>query len=282
MALPFDATLKDLVQNHPHDWLAALGAPTAGPVSVLTPDLSTLTAFADIVLQAGDDLLHLDLQSGPDPNLPRRVLLYNVLLHERYGLPVHSVVVLLRPRADRSDLTGEVSYQARPGRGGLNFRCEVVRVWQQPVETLLAGGPGIIPLAPLGRLPDGVSAEEALPGVIERLAQRVVQVATPEEVGTLLTAAFVLTGMRLSRELVIRLFRGIRAMHESTTYQYILEEGAINEARKLLLRQGRKRFGDPTPAAEATLQAIADLDRLERMSDRLLEIDTWDALLETS
>src|SRR3954467_5184310 len=117
MPLPFDATLKDLVQSYPLDWLAQLDSPAPGPVRVLTPDLSTLTAFADIVLQVGDSLLHLDFQSGPDPRHSRRLLVYNVLLYDEYELPVHTVVVLLRPRANRSDLTGRVVYEARPGRG---------------------------------------------------------------------------------------------------------------------------------------------------------------------
>src|SRR5438876_10998326 len=53
MPLPFDATLKKLVQAHPRDWLAALHVPAADPVEVLTPDLSTVTRFADTVLRAG-------------------------------------------------------------------------------------------------------------------------------------------------------------------------------------------------------------------------------------
>src|SRR5438270_180394 len=93
--LPFDATLKDLVRDYPDDWRAQLDGPGRGPVRVLTPDLSTLTAFADVVLHCGDSLLHLDFQSGPDPALQPRVLLYNALLHREYGLPVHSLIVLL-------------------------------------------------------------------------------------------------------------------------------------------------------------------------------------------
>jgi hypothetical protein len=62
VSLPFDATLEDLVQAHAADWLAVLDQPPSGPVEVLTPDLSTLTAFTDIVLRTGESLLHLDFQ----------------------------------------------------------------------------------------------------------------------------------------------------------------------------------------------------------------------------
>lgn len=91
MSLPFDATLKDLVQGHVADWLTLLNETPTGPVEVLTPDLSTVTAFTDIVLRTGASLMHLDFQSGPDSALPCRVLLYNVLLFDAYGLPVHSI-----------------------------------------------------------------------------------------------------------------------------------------------------------------------------------------------
>ena len=118
MPLPFDATLKQLVQAHPRDWLAALQVPATEPVEVLTPDLSTVTRFADTVLRLGDrGLLHLDFQGGPDAALPRRLLLYNALLHEAYGLPVHTAVVLLRPGTGHARLRGTVGYQLVPRQG---------------------------------------------------------------------------------------------------------------------------------------------------------------------
>jgi hypothetical protein len=78
-------------------------------------------------------------------------------------------------------------------------------------------------------------------------------------------------------------------MRESSTYQAILDEGreegqvqgALREARKILLRQGGHKFGKPEPAVETAIQAITDLDRLERMSDRLLTVTTWHDLLTT-
>src|SRR5436190_21909221 len=139
MPLPFDATLKQLVQAHPRDWLEALHVPVDAPVEVLTPDLSTVTRFADTVLRVGDrGILHLDFQSGPDAALPRRLLLYNTLLHEAYAVPVHTAVVLLRPGAGRAGLRGAVKYQMVPRRGRRDFRFEVVLHWELQAEDLLA------------------------------------------------------------------------------------------------------------------------------------------------
>src|SRR5207253_7203077 len=152
MPLKFDATLKDLVRASPRDWLAALGCP--GEARLISADLSSVSAFADLVFQGDDRLLHLDFQTGADAALPRRTLRYNVLLYEQFGLPVESFIILLRRRADRSDLTGHVQYAGADGSPILDFRFTVVRVWQRPCEEFLNGGLGLAPLATLGALPE--------------------------------------------------------------------------------------------------------------------------------
>ena len=121
MPLEFDATLKGLARAHPLDLLGLLEPLPAGPIEVLSPDLSTVSAFSDLVFRVADIILHIDVQAGPDPRADRRTLRYNVLLHELYERPVHSVVILLRRRADRGDLAGRVVYEAQPGRGRLQF-----------------------------------------------------------------------------------------------------------------------------------------------------------------
>ena len=209
--------------------------------------------------------------------------LYNVLVRDRYGEPVHTVLVLLHRRADRSDLTGTHRYELWPGRGGVEFRFEVIRIWEVPVEALLSAGVGVAPLAPLGRLPEGVTPQEAMAAVVQRLEERVVTEA-PDDAETLLTAAFILTGLRLDKAELDN-FQGVRAMRESSGYQIILDEGRIEGeirgVRATILRQGRKRFGSPGEAVESALQAITDLERLGRMSERVLDASDWQDLAAT-
>jgi hypothetical protein len=69
------------------------------------------------------------------------------------------VLILLRLRTGRGDLTGPVRYQARPGRGGLTFDFEIIRLWRPPVEAPLAG-----PLEILRTMP-------ASPALLVRSAQ---------------------------------------------------------------------------------------------------------------
>jgi hypothetical protein len=73
-------------------------------------------------------------------------------------------------------------------------------------------------------------------------------------------------------------------MEESVTYQAILQrgmqQGLTQEARAVLLRQGRKKFGPPTAEQEAAVNAITDLGRLEALTEKLLDVSTWDELLK--
>ncbi len=70
-------------------------------------------------------------------------------------------------------------------------------------------------------------------------------------------------------------------MMESTTYRGILEEGAIKELRKTLLRQGRIKFGAPDEATKAAIQSLTNLRRLERLSEQMLSASSWAELLAT-
>jgi hypothetical protein len=65
-------------------------------------------------------------------------------------------------------MSGAVNYAARPGRGKMDFGYEVVRLWERPADELLAGALATVPLAVLGRLPEGVELVEGLTGVAQR------------------------------------------------------------------------------------------------------------------
>jgi hypothetical protein len=77
----------------------------------------------------------------------------------------------------------------------------------------------------------------------------------------------------------------------SKTYQWIFDqgrlegviEGRLNEARRLVLRQGTKRFGEPDATTRAAIEATQDIDQLETLADRILQpgVRNWDDLLRT-
>jgi hypothetical protein len=107
----------------------------------------------------------------------------------------------------------------------MDFAYEVVRLWERPAEELLALDVGVVPLAMLGRLPEGLSLEGGLTAVAHRVVERLLSEAPPARAKKLLTDALLLTGLRVRRDVASRIFRGVRAMEESDTYLMILEQG---------------------------------------------------------
>jgi hypothetical protein len=167
MAMTFDATLKDMGRESPTGFLAAFDRPPVGQVSLLNVDLSTVTASTDLILGLGqplEEIVQIDFQSSAAAWKHANLMLYNALLYEHYHVPVHSILILLRPEAAHRNANGAIHYAPWPERGSMAFNYEVVRLWERPVEELLAGDVGVSPLAMLGRLPKGLSIRGGIGG----------------------------------------------------------------------------------------------------------------------
>jgi hypothetical protein len=78
----------------------------------------------------------------------------------------------------------------------------------------------------------------------------------------------------------------VLSLEESTTYQAILAkgetQGALREARKILLLQGEILFGPPDRSTRQALDGIAQLEHLEALGVRLLQVESWKELLQES
>lgn len=284
MPMPFDATLKNLAREYPRAILATFDGPPPPKVALLNVDLSTVTTAADFVVGLGDplqEIVHIDFQASASATKHVDVLVYNALLHRQYLVPVHSITVLLRPQAAHANLSGSVNYAPRSPRGRMDFTYEVIRLWEWPAEALLAGELGASPLAVLGRLPEGLPVEDGLAATAQRLIVRLESETSRDQAKSLLTAAFVLTGMRVRREAALRVFRKVSAMKESDTYLAIMDEGSERQAKKDILRLGQKRLGPLDETITSRLESISDLDRLDRILERLLEAHDWQDLLNT-
>jgi predicted transposase YdaD len=90
-------------------------------------------------------------------------------------------------------------------------------------------------------------------------------------------------GLEYEEGFVRQLLKGVRSMKESVTYQAILEEGReegrSEEARRILLAQGTKRFGKPLAKHRKTVAAITEPAIFDGLATRLLEVDSWTELL---
>jgi predicted transposase YdaD len=278
---PFDPTLKTLVEAGPADWTVFAGQPAA-PTRIIDADIATISGAADKVLQVEAKppyILHLEFVTGHDAAaLPTSFNKRNVLLDHRHGMLVRTVVILLRPSADSPALTG-IHQRAFPEEAPYNiFGYRVIRVWQIPSERLLAGGLATLPLAPISAVTEG-----ELPGIIKHMERRLRRGNVHPLANQLWAATYILLGLRHSRAVAQALLQGVRSMKESSTWQAIVEEGraegAVQEARKLLMRLGEKKIGRPSARTQALLERIADLDRLEALIERLETVDSWRALL---
>jgi predicted transposase YdaD len=285
-------TTKRLIADDPQGWLSWTGLPADGPVHPLESDVSTVLADVDKVFHIEADppwMAHLEVQASNDSRLPSRMLQYYALLHHRYDRTVESTIVLLRPEAHGPELTGRLDRYGKRGDLKVSFTYDIVRIWERPVDELLNGGIGILPLAPLA------DVERArLPEIVRRIDERFAEELPPSDVGDLWSATMVLMGLRYDRDEVRQLLRGARGMRESSTYQMILEEGRvegrvegevqgrIREARRIVIEQGTSKFGTPDASTAATLERLDDLDALHRLALGILRASTWQELLATA
>ena len=300
MRKPYDAAMRELYGIEPAAWPEFLGFPVPAPdlVEVLESNLSTI-AEADVLLRVGGPrpfILHLEFLSGRDTSYPEQAFWYNTLAGHKYGLPVWSVLVLLRPAADGPELTGVYEREV-PGRGrGLWFRYDVVRVWELPPERLLAAGLPLVPLAPVSAV-----EPDRLLEVLTAVAQRLRDEAAPALVKPLWLATTILTGLRYRREQIGDLIEGvatmvlgIRGIEESWVYQDILAKGLAEgeakglakgrdeEARRILLDLGRRKLGQPDESVLARIAGLTDLEYLNLLINRILDVSTWAELLDAS
>lgn len=285
MSKPYDATSKDLIETDPAGWVAFLGCavPTSA-VSLVDADVSTVTTDADKVIRVEQPepwLLHLDIQTGWQNDLDRRLLRYNALLHYRHAIPVASVLVILRSSASVTSLTGVMPI-CPPVGASWDFRYEVIRVWERPASDFLTAPLGLVPLAPLAR----VRVTE-LPSVVADMRQRIDSQPDRPLAAKLWAATYVLMGLRFEQTVVDTVLSGVLQMEESVTYQAILrrgeqagiQRGLMQEAARLLLLLGEAKFGVPSPSQTTRVNAITDLTTLEELSKKLLGVNSWDELL---
>lgn len=97
------------------------------------------------------------------------------------------------------------------------YNYRMVRLWQEDPELYLTAGVNLVPLAPLTHV-----AENALPGLVRRMADRI-NVESADRANKLWTATYFLMGLRVLKQFASQVLKGVQKMRESTTYQAVLE-----------------------------------------------------------
>lgn len=280
MTTPFDAAGKDLIELGPADWLAHLGQPRpAEIVRLIDADLSaTVTTVTDKVIRVDDAdpwLALVELQASWDGGLPFDLLRRYALLRHRHRLPVSCAVVLLRPEANTSAMTGAFAQPDPLGRDWA-FPFRVIRVWEQPAETYLRGPLALLPLAPV----TAVDPDAARP-LISEVRGRLGREAGRAQAERLWEATSVLLALRFRAGDLERL-RDLMAsldLMDTDFARIAMEEGELRGARTMVLELGAEKFGPPPPEVETAVRSIRDAARLHQLNKRVLRAASWQDLL---
>jgi predicted transposase YdaD len=151
-----DRPIKVLFERQGQSLLPFIGErdPRARVTAVQPVELPVPSRTADCVLRLEAEgavwYRHVEFQSGPDPDMPRRCFEYASRLVLHYDAPVLTTVMYLLPGADRGAVD---AFRVTLGDRVVNeWRFEIVRLWELDVSVAFSSGePGPLALVPLLR-----------------------------------------------------------------------------------------------------------------------------------
>lgn len=104
------------------------------------------------------------------------------------------------------------------------------------------------------------------------------EMADPQQQATLWQTTAILADMRYDQELILPLMRKAMTMVKLEDFPSYTK-GALRERRETIVDLGTRVLGAPDAGTRATLESINDLDCLRRMTNRILDVKTWQELL---
>ena len=282
----FDTIAKHLIHTYPADFARlALQRDDIEVVEVLDTEQPTVRRTDSLlrVRVGGEEaLVHHEFQTtdSTDPPMPRRMAGYIGHLIERYGLPIYSSVIYLRPDAGRTDLGYYV--QERSGFRVL-VQYQVIRLSELDGQRILdEGHSGLIPFAPLMQQPASVEAEGWLRQCVHR-AQAVPMDETLK--ANYLADLAILSGLVYRLETIMTIIAE-ETMYESSVVQYFtekalaqgIEQGGRERTVEALLDVLEIRFGlaASDPLADR-IGAIDDVQRLKKLHRAAVQVPSLEA-----
>jgi predicted transposase/invertase (TIGR01784 family) len=273
----FDTVCKFLIENFSTDFASWLLGKSVSLVQLSSSELSLEPIRADSLLQVGSEeaILHLEIQTQPDPKMAFRMADYRLRVYRRFPQKaMRQVVIYLKPTSSA------LVYQTCFEIPGMRHEFEVVRLWEQP-PSLFLQSPGLLPLAVLAQTEDR-------PDLLRQVATQIGTIANKDLQNSLVTASAILAGLRLEPELVVQILRQ-DIMQDSAVYQAILKKGreeGLQTGREEGLQAGRqegeaklvlklltRRIGTvPEPIREQIY--FLSLSQLEALGESLLDFTT--------
>ena len=166
-------------------------------------------------------LIHCEVQTddSENPNIVRRNVGYLGRCYEKYGLPIYSYVLYLRPTAGHKDPGGY--FQDVPNHRFI-VEYEVIRLNEVDGEAILqTRQPGLMPFTPLMKHPENMSAVEWTKHCVEATQSLSIDASTRNN---LLVELWIMSGLAHERQDIITTLPE-DIVKESTVYQLIIERG---------------------------------------------------------
>ena len=269
-----DIVSKHLIQTYPADFARfALQRNDIQDVKVLDteqPNVRRPDSLLRVRVGGKEVLVHHEFQTtdSTDPPMPRRMAGYIGRLIERYGLPVHSYVLYLRPDAGRRDPGYHL--QEHPDHLVV-IRYKVLRLSQLPGQAVLdSGSVGLLPFAPLMQPPAG-QAEAAW---LEQCVAKAWDMPLARSVkADVLTGLTLLSGLVYNPQTITAIVSKeylMDLMRESSFAQYLTQQ-AREQAREEGIEQGIEQ------GIRESIQEVLDLrfqpTAVRRLADQIAAIN---------
>jgi len=265
----YDLTLKDLFHNQPRRLLKLLTGCAGGrPLTVEYPEVRQRRP--DLVLELDDGrLYHLEIQSGPDPEMPWRMLEYYTLIRRAHGrIPLQQILYVGEAPMRLMDRIEEAPLQ---------FHYKVIDIRSIDCRELLAS-PEIEDnlLALLCRMEDETRAVREILERVAALAKHPRQDA--------LEKLLILSGLRPLKAVIRREVEKMPIalnLQENEFFREAFEEGReegrAEGERRLLEKMARLRFG-PLPQWALHKLEGASREELEHWGERLVQVESLEAV----
>ena len=290
----FDIVAKDVIDTFPEDMLEFLMEGwDIKFLEHLDSELTTVEArqmdsLIKVNLDGEEVLVHCEFQTtdSTHADMVQRTVDYLGRCYGRYGLPIFSHVIYLRPNAGRNDPGGYV--QDVTGHR-LIVEYKVIRLIEVDGRSVLeTQQPGLLPFCPLMKPPEGIDALTWLNECVETTRSLAIDAPTRNN---LLLEMWVMGGLIHDSDAIAHLFPE-DIMQESSVYQDITQraraegiEQGIELATKANTIEGilellEVRFQASATSIQPALEAIDDLQHLKALRREAVETPTLEAFIE--
>ena len=292
----YDIVTKDALQKFPEDVLRAVLERTDFKfIEFVEGEFTTVEIRRTdslIKVQLDDEivLVHIEFQVSDSTSIDmvRRNVGYLGRCYERYGLPILSHVIYLRPNAGQNDPGG---YRQDVPNQRFIVEYKVIRLIELDGQSVFdTQNAGLIPFAPLMQPPAGM---ERLQWAVQ-CNEKTKALSLPTDIrSNLLVSQWVMSGL-IHPHQAISSFLSEAVMQESSVYEHLvqtageeyyqqgIEQGARRNAIKSLFEVLEFRFDvRAVQALRPALESIQELQRLQELHQEALSTESLETFVYT-